>query len=58
MKDKKIEWCEIEQMCLSRAKTIMEKETAPTRETVEAVRGLVEAAYTASKAGNKSPLAW
>ncbi len=49
-------WSEIEKLCLERAKNLLNGETAPTTSRVEAVRGLVEAAFTASKAADRSPL--
>ena len=40
---------EIMQKCLDKANILLDSETTPTAETAEAVKGLVEAAFTINK---------
>lgn len=47
---------EIMSKCLKRAKGLLDKETAPTVETAEAVRRLVETAIMINRIGNDSPI--
>lgn len=49
-------WGEIMRKCLERAKELMDKETAQTAETVEAVQKLIETAISISRNRYESPI--
>lgn len=49
-------WDGIMQKCLQGAENLLKKETAPTAETAEAVRALVETAIAVNKIGSESPI--
>lgn len=52
----KTRWDRVAEKCLDRALALLEKETALTIETVEAVRGLTKTAIAVSKVGCDSPI--
>ena len=50
-------WTKVMRKCLHHAETLLDKETAPTVETVEAVRGLVETAiFVLENTSRESPV--
>ena len=49
-------WVEIMRRCLQRAEKLLDRETAPTAETVEAVKGLVETAISINSNSYGSPI--